>query len=125
MSTTTYTEPALAEATGDGLSTPGSRISGKAAAAIDGGRDMIARHIHSAASTLRTRANWLPRRYRVASAAHTAADAMDSAADYLRYQDVRGMMSDVRQVARRHPGATLLTAAALGFLIARSLSRRH
>lgn len=108
MSTTTHTETTLSEPTGNGI----------------GGRDMLARRIQSAASTLRSRASWLPGRYKVARAAHTTADVMESAADYVREQDVRGMMADARQIARRHPGATLLTAAALGFLIVRSLSRR-
>jgi hypothetical protein len=116
LSTPTYSNPTFAEHTGE--------AAGKAAAAVDGGRDMIARRIHSAASTLHSRANWLPRRYKVARAAHATANAMESAADYLRDQDVRAMVSDVRQVARRHPGAALLTAAAVGFLIARSLRRR-
>lgn len=106
------------------MSTPTYPEPSKVADAVEGSRDVIARRIHSAASTLHSRANWLPRRYKVARAAHATANAMDSAADYLRDQDVRAMMSNVRQVARRHPGATLLTAAAVGFLIARSLRRR-
>ena len=33
------------------------------------------------------------------------------------------MLSDVRDVVKKHPGATLLTAAAVGFLLARAFSR--
>jgi hypothetical protein len=77
----------------------------------------------SAASTLHEKADSLPGGPKVARAAHTAADAMQKTADYLQDQDWRSMLSDLRQVARRNPGATLLTAAAIGFLLARSMSR--
>jgi hypothetical protein len=33
------------------------------------------------------------------------------------------MLSDLRVMVKRHPGATLLTVAAVGFLLARSLTR--
>ena len=49
---------------------------------------------------------------------------MQTAADYVREQDVQGMISDAGRGVKRHPGATLLTAAAVGFLLARTLSRR-
>ena len=44
-------------------------------------------------------------------------------ADYVRGQDFGAMVEDLGRLARKHPGATLLTAAAVGFLLARSLSR--
>ncbi len=49
---------------------------------------------------------------------------METAAGYVRDQDLRAMLSDIQQTAKRHPGATLLTAAAVGFLLARALFRR-
>ena len=49
--------------------------------------------------------------------------AMEDAADYLRDQDLRAMLSDVRDTVTRHPGAALLVAGALGFVIARALTR--
>jgi hypothetical protein len=127
VNTRTFTDPTPLEPAGGVITPAGSQAAGtgnKAAAAINERRDSIARGMHSAASTLRARASWLPGRLKVARAAHVTANAMDHAANYLHDQDVRGMMADVRQVARRHPGATLLTAAAIGFLIARSISRR-
>jgi hypothetical protein len=85
--------------------------------------DPVARGIDSAADSLHANADRLPGGERVADAAHSAADGMERAADYLRDQDLRGMLSDVRESVARHPGAALLAAAALGFVIARSLSR--
>ena len=60
---------------------------------------------------------------RVASAAHGAAEAVASGAEYLRANDVHTMMSDLMKVIRRNPGPTLLGAAALGFVLGRALSR--
>ncbi len=48
---------------------------------------------------------------------------METAADYVRGQDLKGMVSDVQEVAKRNPGVILLGAVALGFLLARSFSR--
>jgi hypothetical protein len=77
----------------------------------------------SAASTLHEKADQLPGGEKVARAAHSTADAMEWAADYMQGRDLREMADDLWQVAKRHPGATLLTAVALGFVLARSLSR--
>jgi hypothetical protein len=35
------------------------------------------------------------------------------------------MLSDIARVAKRHPGATLLAAAALGFLVVRAIGRNQ
>jgi ElaB/YqjD/DUF883 family membrane-anchored ribosome-binding protein len=91
---------------------------------IDGGKDSVARGIDSAASRLREKANSLPGGERVASAANRTADVMETAADYVANHDIREILSEVRQLVKKHPGATLLTAAAAGFLLVRALSRR-
>ena len=81
----------------------------------------------SAASTLREKADALdtmPGGRKVARAAYAAADAVQSTANYLGERDWNEVLGDARAFARRNPGATLLTAAAIGFLLARSLSRR-
>jgi len=83
----------------------------------------VASAIDSAAASLRERTETMPGGEKVAGAANTAADAMESVADYVRDQDLKSMLSDARQVIRKHPGATLVTAAAIGFLLARSFSR--
>jgi hypothetical protein len=95
-----------------------------AASAMDGGKDSVARGIDSAAAKLREKADMLPGGGKAASAAYRAADVMETAADYVANRDIREILSEVRQLAKKHPGATLLTAAAAGFLLVRALSRR-
>ncbi len=59
------------------------------------------------------------------------AAGIDPSADYLEDEgmdqepelDLEQVMTDVRQMVTRHPGAVLLTAVAAGFLLARALSR--
>jgi hypothetical protein len=60
---------------------------------------------------------------KVADAARTAADAMGTAADYVRSNGIKGMAADVQRIVKNNPGPALLAAAALGFLLARTLSR--
>lgn len=57
------------------------------------------------------------------NAAHPAADASSSTAEYFREHDVRSMLADVRKLVKNNPGPALLTAAVLGFLVARTFSR--
>ena len=126
MSTSTYTDPPSSPEGGDADPAPASRaaeMGRKAAAAIDDRRESLARGIDSAASTLHEKAESLPGGGRISSAAHSTAEAMEKTADYLRDQDLEAMLSDVRDVVKKHPGATLLTAAAVGFLLARAFSR--
>jgi hypothetical protein len=59
----------------------------------------------------------------VKGAAYTAADALSSTADYVRENDVKSMLADVRKLVKNNPGPALLTAAVLGFLVARGFSR--
>jgi hypothetical protein len=96
----------------------------RAAEAIDAKRDAVANKIESAAFSLRERAETMPGGERLAGAADSAAGAMQSAADYVRDHDVEEMLSDIQRTVKRHPGAALLTAAAVGFVIARALTRR-
>ncbi|HYL71352.1 MAG TPA: hypothetical protein VET66_12725 [Steroidobacteraceae bacterium] len=60
---------------------------------------------------------------RVASAAHRAGDALASGAAYVRDHDVRDMVDDLAEVVRNNPGPALLCAAALGFVLGRSVYR--
>jgi hypothetical protein len=100
-------------------------IGQRAAETLDEKRETVARGMESAASALHGRAESLPGGQKISSAAHSAAGAMEMAADYVRDHDLRKMLSDLGQVVKRHPGATLLTAAALGFLLARNFSRNR
>jgi ElaB/YqjD/DUF883 family membrane-anchored ribosome-binding protein len=119
-------DPASAAPGGDGASQATSRaaeIGQRAAAAIDDRRETLARGIDSAAASLHAKADSLPGGEKVAGAAHTAAAAMENAAGYVRDQDLQAMLSDVQQVVKKHPGAILLIATAVGFLLGRAISR--
>ena len=86
-------------------------------------KESIASGIDSAADALRERVESLPGGAKVASAAEAASDAMENAAEYVRDQDLEGMIEDAQQLVKKHPGADLLAAAALGFVIGRSFTR--
>jgi ElaB/YqjD/DUF883 family membrane-anchored ribosome-binding protein len=106
------------------LQTPNENSLGdSAAAAVDEKRGAAAAGLDSAASALHDKAASLPGGERVARAARTAADAAGSAADYVRQNDLKGMMADAQRLVKKNPGVALLTAAALGFLLARLFSR--
>src|SRR4030095_13827214 len=94
----------------------GQRVADK----IDENRGAAASGLESAASALRERADTLPGGEKVASAAYATAGAVGVAADYVRDNDVKAMMADVQRIVKNNPGVALLTAAALGFLIART-----
>jgi ElaB/YqjD/DUF883 family membrane-anchored ribosome-binding protein len=59
----------------------------------------------------------------VASAAHSAAGALSSGAQYVREHGARDMIDDLMQLVKNNPGPALLGAAALGFVVGRALSR--
>ncbi|MBV8144697.1 MAG: hypothetical protein JO184_06795 [Gammaproteobacteria bacterium] len=89
----------------------------KAAQRADQARVGAAAGLESMASTLHEKGD------RVASAAHSAADAVSYGAEYLRDNDMQTMLSDLMEVIRRNPGPSLIGAAALGFMLGRALSR--
>jgi hypothetical protein len=95
----------------------------KAADAIDAKRGAASGGLDSAAAALEGKADSLPGGEKVADAAHVAADAVGTAADYVRDNNLKDMLADVRRIVKDNPGPALLAAAALGFLIARTLSR--
>jgi ElaB/YqjD/DUF883 family membrane-anchored ribosome-binding protein len=95
----------------------------KVADKIDENRGAAASGLESAASALREKADTLPGGEKVANAARATANAVGVAADYVRENNLKAMVADVQTLVKNNPGAALLTAAALGFLIARSFSR--
>jgi ElaB/YqjD/DUF883 family membrane-anchored ribosome-binding protein len=99
------------------LKTKAREVGTKAADRADQARVGAAAGLDSVASTLHEKGE------QVASAAHSAADAVAYGAEYLRVNDVRTLLSDVVEVIRRNPGPSLLGAAALGFMLGRALSR--
>lgn len=100
-----------------------SELGQKAADRIDEKRGTAAGSLDTAAAALHDKADSLPGGEKVASAAHTAADAVGTAADYVRDNDVQSMLADGQRLVKNNPGMALLGAAALGFLIARTFSR--
>ena len=110
----------------DSLGVPkgkGAEMGQKVVDKIDENRGAAASGLESAAGALRDKADTLPGGEKVANAAHATADAAVVAADYVRENDVKAMMTDVQKLVKNNPGVALLTAAALGFLIARTFSR--
>ena len=87
---------------------------------IDEKRGPTADALQSAASTLHEKAEDLPGGQGVKSAAHSAADKLESTAGYIREHDIRAMLSDVEDIVKRNPGPSLLIAAGIGFLIGRA-----
>lgn len=100
-----------------------SDMARNAADAFDEGRSKAADKLDSAADTLKDKARNLPGGERVSEFAHAAADRIGKAADYVRENDVRRMVSDVESVVSKNPGPALLIAAAFGFLVGRAITR--
>ena len=67
----------------------------------------------------------LPGGEKTADATRAAVEGVGKAANYVRDRDLQGMISDLKEVATKHPGPVLLAAAAVGFLLTRALSRRE
>ena len=86
-------------------------------------RDAAASGLQSAASTLHQTADRLPGGEKVSNLAHTAADKLNSTADYVREHDLSGMMADVERLVKNNPGASLVAAGVVGFLVGRAF--RH
>jgi ElaB/YqjD/DUF883 family membrane-anchored ribosome-binding protein len=87
----------------------------KAADKFEDSRQSTASALERGASSLHSTSDQL------SDFGHTAADRIQSTADYVRQTDLRGMAEDIQDVVKRYPGASLAVAAVLGFIIARSL----
>ena len=93
-----------------------------AADTLDRSRNAAAGGLDSAADRLHSNADSGARK--VSGAAHSVANSLTSTASYIREHDVRSMLSDLYGVVKKNPGPALLGAAALGFLVARSMSSK-
>lgn len=98
-----------------------AEVSRRTAAKVDALREPAARGLENTADRLRGGID--AGITSVSRAASTTADKLQATADYIRRNDVRAMMGDVEDVARRHPGPALAVAAVAGFLVGRALSR--
>ncbi len=94
-----------------------------AADKIDQTMTSAATGLDSAATAIHQRADYLPGGPKVANAAHSAAEKMSATADFVREHDVSTIVADVESLVKRNPGPSLLFAAAIGFLVGRSLTR--
>ena len=89
---------------------------------IDENRDAAASGLEKAASALHENAESLPGGEKVTNLAHTAAQKLNSTANYVRKHDDNRMMSDVQTLVKNNPGPSLLAAAVAGFLVGRAFS---
>jgi ElaB/YqjD/DUF883 family membrane-anchored ribosome-binding protein len=94
-----------------------------AADSIDQTRPAAAQGLDTAASAIHDQADRLPGGDRVSGLAHSAADRLSSTANYVRRNDLNSMKGDVEAFVKKNPGPALLAAAAVGFLIGRTLAR--
>ena len=127
MLTARWSMPNLAPASAGGpthrAKTAASSLGQAAAEKIDAQRSVAASGLDSAASVSRENADGLPGGESVKRAAHASAEALSSTADYVREDDLKSMLADAQKIVKNNPGPALLTAAILGFLVARTLSR--
>ena len=89
---------------------------------IDEKREAAARTLSSTASKLHDKASEYSDE-RITGAAHKTADTLEATADFMRNHPLNRVKDDVESFARRNPGAALLVAAGIGFLIGRALTR--
>jgi ElaB/YqjD/DUF883 family membrane-anchored ribosome-binding protein len=97
----------------------GRAIQGK----IDSARGPAADKLQQAASKVHQRADNLPGVQTFSNFAHSAADRMETTAQYLREHEVKDMLADVEGFVRKHPAQSLLVAAVGGFLVGRAFRR--
>lgn len=64
-------------------------------------------------------------RKRLDGASSRVAGAVRESGEYFREHGPRGILKDVEGLVREHPGKALLSMAAIGFLIGRSLRDRE
>ena len=86
-------------------------------------KESVSDMARTAAAAVRDRADQLPGGQKVQQFAQAAAERLGTTADYVRNQDPKRMLADVQRVVRNNPGSSLVVAAALGFVIGRSLTR--
>lgn len=120
--------PRSAEAAASGLSPTAGRMgqladnaTDKAPSKLDSAREPIADKLQGAADTLREHADRLPGGEKVAGAARSAADKLESSASYLVSHTAEDIGQDLMTLVKQHPARSMLIAGAVGFLLARAL----
>ncbi|HYP12859.1 MAG TPA: hypothetical protein VEQ63_02960 [Bryobacteraceae bacterium] len=139
---TTSSFPGSVGSTGNPSGAPGSTSTGvrdkitgvtsqardKAAELGRNAADTLDRNLENAASKLQNTADTLRSKAgmgtdKVSQLAGTAADKLDATARYFQNHQTRDMLSDLEQVIRRNPGASLGAALAVGFLIGTAMKK--
>jgi hypothetical protein len=82
---------------------------------IDAQREPVASTLNKTATALHEQGE------NAASLAHTTADKLETTANYLRQHDLKAMMGDVQDLAKKYPGQCLAAAVGVGFLLGRLL----
>lgn len=131
MSTPTFPNPtnsASADAAKDAMNAAAEKASQVADRATELGRDAVdkldssrgtvAEGINRTADAIRS---YAPES--VSKHAQSTAEAMETAADYIRTRDIRSMTSDITQAVRKNPGPSLIAAVAVGFLLGMAMRR--
>lgn len=90
---------------------------------IDRNLTKVSGALESAATSLRQRAG--AGEGTMPQIARTAAEKLDGTARYFREHDTRQMAESVGSTVRRHPGASLMAALGIGFLIGLSMKRER
>ena len=86
-------------------------------------KESVADTARTAASAIRDRVDQLPGGQKVQQFAQAAAERLGTTAEYVRSHDPKRMLADAERVVKNNPGASLVVAAALGFVIGRSFTR--
>lgn len=87
----------------------------------DQARESAAGALQSAADTLRDKGQGAPGK--VGELASTAAQKLETTAEYMRNHDMNDMLSGLESSVRRNPGIALVAAAAFGFLLGSTLKK--
>jgi hypothetical protein len=85
-------------------------------------RDGVVGAFDKAANTLHDKADDMPGR-RMAAITDRTANVLDATGRYVRDLGERDVMEDLSDLAKRHPGKSMLAVAALSFLVGRALTR--
>ena len=99
------------------------QMADKVSDTVDKTRDQAADGLDRAASALHDNAEDIPGGPKVVNVAHSIADEMESAAQYLREANFEEMKEGLLETCRKYPAQTLIGALAVGFLVGRVVRR--
>ena len=89
---------------------------------IEEGKDAAAGGLKKAASALHENAGTVLGGDKLTQLAHSAANVLDTTADYVRDNNASTMMRDVKALVKNNPGASMIAVAVVGFMAGRAFS---